>query len=247
MSTISAQGSGGTNNNVGRFSLFGQVNSPTWGGLAPTRGPVINAKALRGGQTGVKHALEGEYVEATNVLDANGKCNFTRAAHGLAIGDIIQVKDADAASLNTVHRVVRVPYASGFITNVNYEVSADAGKYAKQLGDFSQAKPDHFVSVYLTKGELAGVATDVLRGPSQLIHSSSLHRYVTARQIDATTWNAVTGVVSYGANAGAQYSYITAKGEGTVDITTVPARTNPGVFVYTKGSASPSTQSYRAL
>ena len=164
--------------------------------------------------SGVQTGLKGSSVTATSVASSGGFCNFTKASHGLSVGDIVEVSGATASSLNTVHNITAVT-TNTFKTDVTYTASATAGVY-KQLTGTKNVLADYIVPT--VTNALAGSSNTVLQtsggyGPV----SDGIPRSITERRYDVTSWDYVTGAVTKGANAGDAWTFDTASGSGNVD------------------------------
>jgi hypothetical protein len=247
MSTTTAQGSGSTNNNVGRVVTFGSVSLPTFSGVESNATEERNFTPTRTSNSGVKNALQAAAATATNVENEGGKAKFTDTSHGLSVGDVLEFSGATAASYNTIHVVTAVPTANAFVTDIDYVASATPGDYSKQTGDFAKTTADRYVSPFLTKGFLAGLANTALTNGSSNIPGGDINRSITNRRYDETSWDYVDGTVTKGSNAGDEFTYIASKGSGTVGEESLGAQVKEPSFSYTTGAPNPVTQDYETL
>lgn len=249
MSTTTASGSGGTNNNVGRIMTGGTVNTPNFNGLSIKNAgrEFKTTTPSRGFGTGTKNAVQGASVTASAVADdGTGYCDFTKTSHGLVVGDVIEVSGATADSLNTVHTVTGVPDANSIVTNVFYTASATAGVYKKQLGNFSKMTEGEYLGTYISPSTLAGLANTALAHNGGIENHNGINRSISGQRLDETSWNYLTHAVTKGANAGDSYNYTAAKGSGTVDEASLSVHVSPSSVTYFDGDAVPTTTEYPA-
>lgn len=108
---------------------------------------------------------------------------------------------------------------------------------------FNVVQEGHYVAPYMTDGTLAGVAKTVHNTPASDYGRRGIHRLISARRLDVTSWSYLTGAATKGANAGVSYDQYAPEG-GTVDDASNPTLGVPGELVYLYGAASGSFDEY---
>lgn len=155
--------------------------------IQPTSGDPSSNRYQRGSRSGVGYtAAVGSYTAAT-VATASGLCKFTSNAHGLSVGDILDVTDTNYYIAGT-HRIVAVT-TNTFTTDMPYSASAGTVTYA-----------EYSSTTTVTNGSYVRGASENMTSPcSDLGHRQSpmkrLHayNYRISTAIRAGYWNPYSG------------------------------------------------------
>lgn len=158
-----------------------------------------------------------------------GAVNGTMISGGTQARTGFNVRDnADISTARISHGSITP--GSGAITGIRPATTATGAL-------FNQVQKDHYVGPYITDGTLAGVAKTTHNTPASDYGRRGIHRQVTARRIDISGWNYLTGAATFGGNRGAVYTQYAPQG-GTVDDASNPTIGVPGELVYGYGAAS---------
>lgn len=226
----------------------------------------LNSSGLYGAQV-VRHFRTGViscFITATGVVSTSvadsggGFCKFTKATHGLSVGDILYFSGATANSINKIHKITAKD-ASTFTTNVAYEASATSGTYNVDnlTIRFASMTAGQYVVRRGTTNYVAGVANNVLRsGTSNYGIYRSINKTEHGQTTKVTTalragkWNSVTGTWDNGYPAHADDSIGNVAGstvtDGTADHAALPTQDIPGELVYRTGAPTATQGDYPA-
>lgn len=248
MATTTTKGSGVTDNDGGRIFAGGNVASSRFTNysLITNNSGVdrMNSVAFPGKE--VTQVVKGTAVTITGITESGstGFCNIEKSSHGLSVGSKIEVYGADVAGYNRVHTVTVVTNANNVKTNVPYSASTTThGSYKLLSGNY--ALQNDFIGRYICDS-LAGSASSVVRMLSNSAPTRAIHMARGSRRFHITSWNAVTGAATKGANAGDLVGYIDPVGGGAVTQETIPTRAVPGEFVYRDGGKLAEYDDYNA-
>lgn len=251
MATQTTQGSGVVNNNGGAVlhggsttllrnntAIVSSYKSYNWG--LPVPNPV----------GGFRSVQLGTGVAITDIKESGstGYVQIHKASHGLALNDLLVVYAASVAGYNTVHRVTVVTDGDNVQTDVLYtaDTSVTHGSYKPFSGLFNTMTERAYIGTIIGKdttgtsiASLRLVAADSGSTRRAIALAVSNYRY------QITSWNAVTGAATKGANDGDAYTFIDPV-SGSAAVEAKPTRAVPGEFVYTIGTNVPTQANYSA-
>jgi hypothetical protein len=162
---------------------------------------------------------------------------------GVVTGDILQggnISSDSAFRAKTLSNVITNRKSHGSITPGSGSTNFFRAATNETGAQVNVVVADHYVGPYITDGTLAGVAKTTHNTPASDYGRRGTHRLVSARRINITGWNYLTGAATYGGSRGGTYTYNAPQG-GTVDDATNPAFASagvPGELVYRNGSLS---------
>lgn len=192
-------------------------------------------------------ALHSATTTITSVADdGNGFCDFTLAAHGLSLGDVISVNGSTSGNVDGVQKVTDIPDANSFVTDKAFTASATAGVFSTVAGRFADMTAEKWIIRRVTD-EVATVSNTTLRsGGSDFNIRRSIHKLEAmwtrrvATAIRAGNWNIFTGTFSTAPTV--------ADDEPTFgsDDAANPTQAIPGELVYKEPQPNPVQDDYKA-
>lgn len=145
-------------------------------------------------------------------------------------------------------------------TNITYSTNSDPREFNNRLIPASTA---HMVKPYssgvygsMEAGQyvvrfmgtkLAQVATDAVRIPGSAFFRMPIRFKESERRLDHTSWNAVTGAVTKGANAGNSYNFGNIDSGTFIDQAAHPSRAVPGELVFLVTGNEATMTDYSAI
>jgi len=199
---------------------------------------ILTNQVIAGFQQSVISASVGDAVTATSVTGSvggtSGYCVFTKAAHGLVVGNVLVVSGSTANSLKTIHTITAKD-TNTFTTDVKYEASATAGNY-QLVGNsaYINTQNNYQISQQLTTLITTANST-ALMGNVVLDSIHKVRKFytdLTATAVRGGYWNFVTGSFTNGYPAVS--SNVTYDQDGTlVSDGSTDTATNPTAAAYT--------------
>lgn len=165
-----------------------------------------NRAAVHGSQVVQSKDVFGAFHTAPVAItavadDGSGFCDYELTAHGLSVGDVVNVTGSTSGNVDGPQKITSLPDANSFVTDKAYVASASAGSYTLVNGRFASMT----AGTYIIRGysmtpasESVGVATygndfGIRRSIHKLEHMRT-RRVATA--IRAGNWNIYTGTFS---------------------------------------------------
>lgn len=252
MATQTTQGSGVTNNDVGTILKGGNVASTRFANVTLINNVqkyFNNSAPYASNHTGIQAAQLGSAVAITAITQSGstGFVNIQKSSHGFAVGDLLVVYGANVTGYNTVHRVTVVTDSSNIQTDVAYSANTSThGNYKAFSGLFNTMVAGYYIAFVIGK-DTAGSSISALRLPgAHTSYRTGIHRAVGNQRYNVTSWNAVTGAATKGANAGDTVTYINISSGAALAAETKPSRAVPGTAVFGIGTNIPTISDYNS-
>lgn len=251
MATRTATGSGVAKNNG--TVAFGSTTSAdvnltslSLTNAAHSGSKILNSVPYPTQTNGVASAFRTSDTTLNSVADnGSGKCEFTETSHGLSVGDVIFVSGSTSGNIDGTHTVTAVDDADTFDTDVDYVASATPGVFNQVARNFGKMVPGEYM-IKLVSTKVAGTTDANAKAITTYGGSVRTLKYAKGnRRYHITSWNAVTGAATKGANAGDLVTYREADGT-TLAHEAYPTNAVPGGLVYQYGAALPLDTQYPA-
>lgn len=247
MATTTISGSG-TRNNKGTVFGGGNIAGSRFRTLSVTTNATGNVQKFTSAypsyKTGIESILKGSAVTITSITQSGstGYVNIAKTSHGLSVGDLVVVYGTNVTGYNTIHRVTVVTDANNVQTDVTYTANTSThGSYKAFSGNFGKMVSRQYVGMVIGS-YVAGVASSTLRIPGAHFIRHGIPVARGNRRYNVTSWNAVTGAATKGANAGdAVYYHDVANNNDSLQAEVMPTRAIPGELVYDSGHRSGPT------
>lgn len=249
MAQRTATGSGVTNNNSGVAMGIGSNATGPLTDLSIASSSVVGSKILNTiafptNLNGTGSVFKTASVTITSVADNSGKCRFTLNSHGLSVGNVLFISGSTSGNVDGTHTITAVT-TNTFDTDVTYVASATAGVYKMVARNFASMEENEYV-VKLVGTKIAGTADSNVTTPNGYRGSVKALKYARGtRRLDITSWDAVTGAATYGANKGVLATYRDKAGN-TLEHEALPTNAVPGQLVYHYGTNPPKDDQYKA-
>lgn len=209
---------------------------------------VYGSKVVAGKDVGAAAYSTSSAVALTSVADSgtNDKAKFTLTAHGLAVGDIINITGSTSGLMDGIHRIIKIDDANTFTTDRTYVATASAGSYRLYRGNFARMENGKYLIRRVTTTLAGTISNNVLRSGGSEGYTRSIHKVEAVRTVRFATairagyWNEFNGVWTTKPTAADDFS------DMGPDHAALPTYAVPGELVYRTGAPLPKQDDYKA-
>lgn len=192
-------------------------------------------------------------ITGASVAAAGGLAKYTKASHGLGVGNVIFVVESNN-KITGIQRVISID-GNDFTTDMPYVSGADSTiSIRKATGTIALSVAGRYLMPFMTT-DINGVASTILKiVGADYGQRRSINKFMTAgrhpqvaKAIAAGYWSEFTGkwttapTVSNDSIGNVAGSTVT---DGTADHAANMSRTTPGELVYRDGSLTPKQDDY---
>jgi len=165
-------------------------------------------------------------------------------------GTVIMAGNVGSTSKTKNLSIIASLHKTVYASKAN-EDNANAGLADRPLanGDYAKMTKSRFIAKYLTGGYIAGIENSSINQMARDPSMKTTHKNETARRLHITSWNAVTGAATKGANHGNSYNFINPEVSGGATASSESGTPNNewsvnGELVFMTGGKNPTTTSY---